>query len=211
MLSANANKVRRHCIRPTLACSRRRGSSSPHLLSVCLRRRCRHERRSAGCHRWGPSARGTTTQRFRCDHSPILCVDSARCLRGPGCHRGCLAGMICRTAALNSSPVAPSSLRPHPRTRGLFRRLMRCSPPVQVVEEIFDKAAASKMGIDRKDQICIMIHSGSRGFGHQVSEAPRVCVCVLGEMCGSPSASTPSLRCIVCSPHLACGTCAGGN
>lgn len=40
---------------------------------------------------------------------------------------------------------------------------------IQVVEEIFDKAAASKMGIDRKDQICIMIHSGSRGFGHQVA------------------------------------------
>ncbi|KAM9989314.1 hypothetical protein ACTFIY_005356 [Dictyostelium cf. discoideum] len=40
---------------------------------------------------------------------------------------------------------------------------------VQVVDEIYDKAAANKMGIDRQGQICIMIHSGSRGLGHQVA------------------------------------------
>jgi tRNA-splicing ligase RtcB len=31
------------------------------------------------------------------------------------------------------------------------------------------KKAAKKMGIDRKNQVCIMIHSGSRGLGHQVA------------------------------------------
>lgn len=40
---------------------------------------------------------------------------------------------------------------------------------IQVVEEIFDKYAASKMGIERLGQVCVMIHSGSRGFGHQVA------------------------------------------
>ncbi|KYR01965.1 UPF0027 family protein [Tieghemostelium lacteum] len=40
---------------------------------------------------------------------------------------------------------------------------------VQVVDEIFDKTAASKMGVDEVGQICIMIHSGSRGLGHQVA------------------------------------------
>jgi len=40
---------------------------------------------------------------------------------------------------------------------------------IQVVEEIFDKFAASKMGIDFKGQVCIMIHCGSRGLGHQVT------------------------------------------
>ena len=65
---------------------------------------------------------------------------------------------------------------------------------MQVVEEIFDKAAAQKMGIHRVGQasaaallrccnpppprqgdmcpplqVCIMIHSGSRGLGHQVA------------------------------------------
>ena len=40
---------------------------------------------------------------------------------------------------------------------------------VQVVEEIYDKHAAAKMGIDHKDQVCILIHSGSRGLGHQVA------------------------------------------
>ncbi len=39
---------------------------------------------------------------------------------------------------------------------------------IQVVEEIYDQAAARKMGIDRLGQVCVMIHSGSRGLGHQV-------------------------------------------
>lgn len=40
---------------------------------------------------------------------------------------------------------------------------------IQVVEEIYNKLAAQKMGIDFVGQVCVMIHSGSRGFGHQVA------------------------------------------
>jgi len=40
---------------------------------------------------------------------------------------------------------------------------------IQVVEEIYDTYAAKKMGIDRKGQVCVMIHCGSRGLGHQVA------------------------------------------
>lgn len=40
---------------------------------------------------------------------------------------------------------------------------------VQVVDEIFDAAAAAKMGIVGVGQVCVMIHSGSRGLGHQVA------------------------------------------
>jgi tRNA-splicing ligase RtcB len=40
---------------------------------------------------------------------------------------------------------------------------------IQVVEEIFDPVSARRMGIDRVDQVCVMIHSGSRGLGHQVA------------------------------------------
>jgi tRNA-splicing ligase RtcB len=40
---------------------------------------------------------------------------------------------------------------------------------IQVVDEIFDTHAAARMGIDKIGQICIMIHSGSRGLGHQVA------------------------------------------
>lgn len=40
---------------------------------------------------------------------------------------------------------------------------------IQVVEEIHDKAAAARMGVDRVGQVCVMIHSGSRGLGHQVA------------------------------------------
>lgn len=38
---------------------------------------------------------------------------------------------------------------------------------VQIVEEIYDAKAAEKFGI-WKDQVTIMVHSGSRGLGHQV-------------------------------------------
>ena len=40
---------------------------------------------------------------------------------------------------------------------------------IQVVDEIFDKHAADKMGIERLGQVMVMIHSGSRGLGHQVA------------------------------------------
>ena len=38
---------------------------------------------------------------------------------------------------------------------------------IQKVDKIFDEEAAKKMGI-RKGQISVLIHCGSRGFGHQV-------------------------------------------
>ncbi len=39
---------------------------------------------------------------------------------------------------------------------------------VQVVKEVFDTHAASAMGIVGVGQVLILIHTGSRGFGHQV-------------------------------------------
>lgn len=41
---------------------------------------------------------------------------------------------------------------------------------IQVVDEIYDEAAAEAFGITGPGQITIMIHTGSRGFGHQVCE-----------------------------------------
>jgi tRNA-splicing ligase RtcB len=39
---------------------------------------------------------------------------------------------------------------------------------VQVVDEIYDELKAKRMGLS-KGQVCVMIHSGSRGLGHQVA------------------------------------------
>jgi tRNA-splicing ligase RtcB len=39
---------------------------------------------------------------------------------------------------------------------------------IQLVDEIYDEQAAKVMGITRKGQVMVMIHSGSRGLGHQV-------------------------------------------
>ena len=40
---------------------------------------------------------------------------------------------------------------------------------IQVVDEIYNKFNARKMGIEETGQICVMIHCGSRGLGHQVA------------------------------------------
>jgi len=39
---------------------------------------------------------------------------------------------------------------------------------VEAVDEIYDRDAAKGMGIDDVGQVLILIHTGSRGFGHQV-------------------------------------------
>ncbi|MDP3878860.1 MAG: RtcB family protein [Dehalococcoidales bacterium] len=39
---------------------------------------------------------------------------------------------------------------------------------VQIVEEIYDREAAEVMGINETGQVLVLIHTGSRGFGHQV-------------------------------------------
>lgn len=39
---------------------------------------------------------------------------------------------------------------------------------IQKVEEIFDKKIANDLGIFGKNQIVVMVHCGSRGFGHQI-------------------------------------------
>jgi len=39
---------------------------------------------------------------------------------------------------------------------------------IQYAGEIFDKEIAKELGIVSEDQICIMVHCGSRGFGHQI-------------------------------------------
>ncbi|MBD3173866.1 MAG: RNA-splicing ligase RtcB, partial [Armatimonadia bacterium] len=41
---------------------------------------------------------------------------------------------------------------------------------IQAVDEIFDSETASAMGIDEPGQLTVMIHCGSRGFGHQVCD-----------------------------------------
>ena len=40
---------------------------------------------------------------------------------------------------------------------------------IQVVDEIYDHDAATTMGIGKVGQVCVMIHTGSRGLGHQVA------------------------------------------
>lgn len=40
---------------------------------------------------------------------------------------------------------------------------------IQVVDKIFDEKLAKAMGIDHEGQITVMVHTGSRGLGHQVA------------------------------------------
>lgn len=48
----------------------------------------------------------------------------------------------------------------------------------QVVDEVYDEAAAEAMQL-KKGTVCIMIHTGSRGLGHQVSNPPPFPLCFL--------------------------------
>lgn len=40
---------------------------------------------------------------------------------------------------------------------------------IQVVDKIYDEKIAKTFGIEREGQVVVMIHTGSRGFGHQVA------------------------------------------
>ncbi|GMH63209.1 hypothetical protein TrLO_g13819 [Triparma laevis f. longispina] len=40
---------------------------------------------------------------------------------------------------------------------------------IQIVDEVHDQKAANRMGIGARGQVVVMIHSGSRGLGHQVA------------------------------------------
>lgn len=66
---------------------------------------------------------------------------------------------------------------------------------VQVVEEVFDEAAAEAFGL-RTGQVCVMIHSGSRGLGYQV------CDDALKDMRGAPRKYGIELpdRQLLCAP-----------
>ena len=39
---------------------------------------------------------------------------------------------------------------------------------VQAVEEVYDPATAQRFGLARSSQVCVMIHCGARGLGHQI-------------------------------------------
>jgi tRNA-splicing ligase RtcB len=47
---------------------------------------------------------------------------------------------------------------------------------VQKVDRIYDETAAKALGLGPPGQVCVMIHTGSRGFGHQIaSDYIRTC------------------------------------
>jgi tRNA-splicing ligase RtcB len=67
---------------------------------------------------------------------------------------------------------------------------------VEVVEEIYDRDAAMAMGINDVGQVLVLIHTGSRGFGHEVcSDYIRV----LGEAVRKYGINLPD-RQLACAP-----------
>ena len=67
----------------------------------------------------------------------------------------------------------PDAVGPRPRKRGADQLGSLGAGnhflEVQVVDEVFDEAAASALGVE-VGQVTVLIHSGSRGFGHQVCQ-----------------------------------------
>jgi tRNA-splicing ligase RtcB len=66
---------------------------------------------------------------------------------------------------------------------------------VQVVDEVYDEAAARALGLF-KDQVTVMIHSGSRGFGYQVCDD---FLAVMGKALGKHHLDIPD-RQLACAP-----------
>ncbi len=67
----------------------------------------------------------------------------------------------------NSDKVSPKAIQrgaPQLGSLGAGNHFLE----VQKVEEIYRPDIASTFGISHEDQVCVMIHTGSRGFGHQV-------------------------------------------
>ncbi|AKA48158.1 tRNA-splicing ligase [uncultured archaeon] len=78
------------------------------------------------------------------------------------------------TEADGSLPLAnPSKVSDQARRRGLSQLGTLGAGnhflEIQKVDEIYDREMAGKFGITGKNQITIMIHTGSRGLGHQVA------------------------------------------
>ncbi len=73
-----------------------------------------------------------------------------------GCIRGADPGKISDRAAKRGRPQAG--------TLGSGNHFLE----IQAVKEVFDSEAAGVMGITEPGQILVLIHTGSRGFGHQV-------------------------------------------
>ncbi|MEN2495808.1 MAG: hypothetical protein MHMPM18_000398 [Marteilia pararefringens] len=75
----------------------------------------------------------------------------------------------------------PSILSKHARLRGLNSLGTLGSGnhyiEVQKISQIFDPSTARALGIEKEDQVMVMIHCGSRGIGHQVAtDFSKLCV-----------------------------------
>jgi tRNA-splicing ligase RtcB len=75
-------------------------------------------------------------------------------------------GCIENATPENISPEAIKRGRPQLGTLGSGNHFLE----IQVVDEIYNESVAQTFGITGKGQITVMIHTGSRGFGHQVCE-----------------------------------------
>jgi len=72
----------------------------------------------------------------------------------------------------SNSNADPAAVSPRAKARGVQQIGTLGSGnhyvEVQAVDEIFDPVAAEAMGLNKVGRLCIMIHSGSRGMGHQI-------------------------------------------
>jgi len=76
--------------------------------------------------------------------------------------QGCMD--IADTATISKEAIKRG--RPQLGTLGAGNHFLE----IQAVEEIYDEEIARAFGINERGQITIMIHTGSRGFGHQVCQ-----------------------------------------
>ena len=115
---------------------------------------------------WAPKAYGdcrTAACWSRC--WPV--VPGSRCNRGTASQRTCSAAKTAACCA--GADAATVSDRAVERGLGQVGSLGSGNHflEIQAVDRIYDAAAASQMGL-AEGTVCVMIHTGSRGLGHQI-------------------------------------------
>jgi tRNA-splicing ligase RtcB (3'-phosphate/5'-hydroxy nucleic acid ligase) len=79
------------------------------------------------------------------------------CIEENGCMKGADPSKV--------SDMAKKRGKPQLGTLGAGNHFLE----IQRISDVLDPITAKQWGIDKKDQVMIMLHCGSRGFGHQVA------------------------------------------
>ncbi|HZQ37850.1 MAG TPA: RtcB family protein [Dehalococcoidia bacterium] len=119
-----------------------------------------------------PAGAGTGTKAISADDQEGVLWEGAA--RAVAMGHGCMADLAMLESGGALPDPEPALVSERARKRGLPQLGTLGSGnhflEVQAVDRIFDEAAAAAYGFEGRGQIVVMLHTGSRGLGHQVCQ-----------------------------------------